>query len=225
MSRAGNLLARLIGSKSGVAATELALALPFFLGAGLWAVELSNFVLTNMHVSQLAVHLADNASRIGEKPLLKERKIYESDINDLLEGAGLQGGTQMGLFDNGRAIISSVEVVPGSKDDEQYVHWQRCVGSKDWASSYGEEDDKLADGIGPVGEEVYAFEGEAVMFVELVYEYKPLISKRFVGDPTIQAIASFTVRARRDLSEIYQRDKNSPDPIAKCNKFDNPYAA
>jgi len=225
MRRIRQLLARLAGANSGLAATELALALPFFLTAGLWGVELSNFALTNMHVSQLAVHLADNASRIGEKSLLEDRKIYESDINDLLEGASLQGGAPMGLFDDGRAVISSVEVVPGSETDEQYIHWQRCLGSKEWESSYGDEGDKLTEGVGPAGEEFYAFEGEAVMFVELVYDYKPLISTRFVGDPTIRAISSFTVRTKRDLSEIYQRDNNSPDPIAKCNTFDNPYAA
>jgi len=225
MSRFRKCLGRFARSTSGVAATEMALSLPFLLGAGLWGVELSNYALTNMHVSQLAVHLADNASRIGDKSLLEQRKIYESDINDLFQGASLQGGKQLALFDAGRAIVSSVEVVPGSLSSEQYIHWQRCVGKKDWNSSYGNSGDKLADGIGPAGEEVYAFDGEAVIFVEVAYDYKPLISARFVGVPTITAIASFTVRSTRDLSQIYQRDNSSPDPIASCTKFDNPYPA
>jgi hypothetical protein len=223
MSRRGTFLRRLTGARSGVAATELALTLPFLLGAALWAVELSNFALTHMHVSQLAVHLADNASRIGEKSLLEDRKIYERDINDLLEGASLQGGAQLGLFDNGRAILSSLEVIPGSDDDEQYIHWQRCVGKKRWNSTYGDQGDRFAEGIGPPGEEVYAFPGEAVMFVEVAYDYQPLISERFVGNPTIRAIASFTVRTKRDLSRIYQRDSGKPDPVARCPRFDNPY--
>lgn len=225
MKRIGQLLRRLARTNSGVAATELALSLPFLLGVGLWAVELSNFTIANMRVSQLAAHIADNASRIGDKSLLEERKIYESDIDDLLQGASLQGGVQMGLFDHGRAIISSVEVVPGSTTDQQYIHWQRCAGDKKWDSSYGDAGSTLADGMGPAGEEVYASSGDAVMFVELVYDYQPLISGRFVGNPTIKAIASFTVRSKRDLSQIYQRDPSSPDPVAGCATYSNPFPA
>lgn len=219
MTPVENLFRRLANSKSGVAATEMALSLPFLLGVGLWAIELSNYALTTMQVNQIASHLADNASRIGEKSLLEEVKIYESDINDLLEGASLQGGKRMDLFDNGRAMISSLE----NKKGQQYIHWQRCLGVKNVKSSYGKEGDDLDVGMGPAGEEVYAFEGEAVIFVELVYDYRPLISRRFVGEPTIRSISSFTVRNDRDLSKIHKRDKDITE--AKCKTYDNPYPA
>ena len=217
-------LKRLRRSTSGLALTEFALAMPVLLTAGLWGVETANFAVVNMRVSQLAIHLADNASRIGDTSTLENRKIYEADINDLLRGAFIQGG-RLDVFENGRAIISSLEVVPDS-DGDQYIHWQRCMGKRTWASSYGVEGDG-ADGsmagMGPAGREVMAFEGEAVIFVELVYEYQPLVSEMFIGKSDIHSIASFTVRDSRDLSGIYQRIPANPDPVAGCATFDNPY--
>lgn len=217
MTAIARLLRGLAGSRSGLAATELALSLPFLLGAGLWAVELSNYALTTMQINQIAATLADNASRIGEKSKLEERQIYEDDIDDLLQGASLQGGKTMQIFDHGRAIISSLE----NNNGDQYIHWQRCMGELNWTSSYGEEGDVLPDGMGPTGEEVYAPKDEAVIFVEVAYDYQPLISKRFIGNPRIRSIASFIVRNSRDLSKIYKRD--SSDPEAKCDKYENRY--
>lgn len=217
-------LRALARATSGVALTEFALSMPFLLMAGLWGVELANFAVVNMRVSQLATHLADNASRIGDTSTLEDRKIYESDINDLLHGAHIQGG-RLEFFEHGRAIISSLEVVPET-EDQQYIHWQRCMGAKTWDSSYGHEGDGLGgslSGMGPPDTQVRAFDGEAVMFVEVSYDYQPLVSSRFVGKPAINAIASFTVRDSRDLSQIYQRDVSRPDGIARCSTFDNPY--
>ena len=67
-----------------------------------------------------------------------------------------------------------------------------------------------------------AVDGEAVMFVEVVYEYEPLFAKAFVKSTTLTATAAFNVRQNRDLSQIYQRDPNQPDPVATCDKFDSP---
>jgi hypothetical protein len=78
--------------------------------------------------------------------------------------------------------------------------------------------------MGPAGREVIAFENEAVMFVELAYDYQPLVSARFVGTPEIRSVASFTVRSDRDLSGIFQRDTNAPDPVSNCNTFDSVFA-
>jgi len=227
MTGLGILLRKLAGQRSGIAMTEFALSMPFLLMAGLWGVETANFAITNMKVGQLAVHLADNASRIGDTSTLEDRKIYESDINDLLFGGAIQGGEAFSLYDHGRVIVSSLEVVPGTKT-QQYIHWQRCMGMKQWKSSYGEEGDGLSGslpGMGPPGEEVYAFEGEAVIFVEVAYDYQPLISARFVGTPVVNAISSFTVRSDRDLNEIYQRNPGAPDPVADCVKFENAFGS
>ncbi len=222
MSHLKKMMGRLRGSISGLAMTELALSLPFMLTAGMWGVELANYGVTIMRVNQLAVQIADNASRIGDTSMLEDRKIYEADIMDLLKGAHIQGGKGLDFFEHGRAIISSLEV---DADDNQYIHWQRCMGLKDWASTYGNVDDRLASGMGPAGREVIAFNDEAVMFVELAYDYNPLISAKFVGEPVIESIASFTVRSDRDLTGIFQRDVSNPDPVADCATNSNPFGS
>lgn len=220
-------LARLAASRSGVAATEFALALPFLLGAGLMGIDVANRAIVQTEVSQLAAQIADNASRIGDTSTLEDRKIYESDIDDLLRGAELQGGDKLGLYQHGRVIVSSLEVVPGT-DDQQYIHWQRCAGKKAHVSSYGLEGDGLGSGlagIGPAGREVRAFKDEAVIFVEVAYDYQSIVGSRFGFGGEITSTAAFTVRDDRDLTQIYQRDPDDPAPVASCGKYDDPTSA
>lgn len=207
---------RLLRSTSGVAMTEFALGAPFLLMAGLWGTETANFALVNMKVGQLAVHVADNASRIGDTSTLQDRRIYESDILDVFIGAQIQGGPGMTLYDRGRVIVSSLEV---DASGEQYIHWQRCRGALPVASSFGKTGDILPNGMGAVGNEVLAQDGDAVIFVQVNYTYQPLISSAFVGTPDISSIATFTVRDDRDLSQIYQRDPARPDPVQNCSAY------
>lgn len=219
------LARRLRRNTAGVAMTEFALTFPFILTLGLMGVETANRVLVQMKVVQLAHLIADNASRIGDESMLEDRRIYEGDINDLFYGAQLQGGDSIDLYTHGRVILSSLEVVPGTTD-QQYINWQRCLGQKNHASGYGDEGDgetsNTFPGMGPTGEEVIAFEDEAVMFVEVSYDYQSLIGNPFTFDTgSVNAIASYTVRADRDLSTIYQRDPGDPDPIADCDQFED----
>jgi hypothetical protein len=220
MSAARSMWRRLKRSRSGVAMTEFALSLPLLLTAGLWGLETANLAVTHMRVSQLAIHLADNASRVGDVSTLENRKIYESDINDLLLGASIQAGG-LEFFKHGRAVISSLEVVPET-EDQQYIHWQRCLGRREFDSSYGPEGTGLAGdlpGMGPAGAQVTATEGMAVIFVEVQYEYQALVSEMFVRNRTVEAIASFVVRDDRDLTQIYQRNPAGPDPVARCTMY------
>lgn len=220
-------LKRLAASRSGVAAVEFAVVLPFLLGTGLMGLEIANRVVVQMRVSQLASQIADNASRIGDTSTLQNRKIYESDLNDLFRGAELQGGARIGLFENGRVIISSLEVVPDT-DDQQYIHWQRCLGAKNHASSYGIEGDGLVGGLpgmGPAGEEVRAFPDEAVIFVEVAYDYESAVGETFGFSDEVTATASFTVRDDRDLTQVYQRDPADPDPVASCGVYGASFGA
>ena len=217
------LLRRLAASRSGVAATEFAIVLPFLLGVGLMGLEVANRAVVQMQVSQLASQIADNASRIGDTSTLQNRKIYESDLNDLFRGAQIQGGGRIRLFENGRVIISSLEVVPDT-DDQQYIHWQRCLGMKNHTSTYGVEGDGLDGGLpgmGPAGEEVWAFPDEAVIFVEIAFDYESLVGETFGYSDVVTATASFTVRDDRDLAQVYQRDPDNPDPVASCDVFES----
>lgn len=208
---------------SAVAMTEFALATPLVLTLGLWGLETANLAITHMRVSQTAMHLADNASRIGETSSLSKRKIYEDDINDFFLGSNLQAGESIDLYEFGRVIISSLQVEEGTSD-QQYIAWQRCKGRRQAQSDYGVQDTGKGDpsfqGMGPAGEEVFALKGEAVMYVEVSYEYQPLVTDAFLSTREIKATSAFTVRADRDLTQIYQRDTAAPDPIARCDVYD-----
>ena len=208
---------------SGVAAVEFALAVPFLLGAGLLGLETCNRVLVQMQISQIAIQVADNASRIGDTSVLEDRKIYEDDINDLFYGAHVQTSKGLALLEHGRVILSSQQVHPDFPE-RQYIDWQRCIGKKRYESSYGKEGDGLTNasfgGMGPKHEEVIAFEDDAVMFVEIAYDYQPLVGEPFsFGTHEVTAIASFTVRDDRDLGGIFQRDPTDPDEAAKCDIY------
>ena len=207
--------------RSGVALTEFALSLPLLLVAGLGGVETANLAVTTLRVNQVAMQIADNASRIGDTSSLEDRRIYESDINDLLLGSNIQAGQSIDLYNHGRAIVSSLEVVPGT-DDRQYIHWQRCKGTKAHMSSYGVQGDGVSTtlaGMGPPGEEVMAQRGEAVIFVEVSYDYQPLVPGFFNDSRVISSTSAYTVRDSRDLTQIYQRDAGSPDAIASCGVY------
>lgn len=220
------LLRRIARSRSGLAMTEFALAAPLLMTAGLYGTEVAWLALTHLKISQIAMHVADNASRIGDTTTLEYRRIYESDINDVFYGSDLQAGPQIDLYARGRVIVSSLEVVPGSASKQQYIHWQRCMGAMDWQSSYGDEGEGLGDpdfaGMGPPGEEVTAYdEDDAVIFVEIAYDYQPLFGDVFVQDTLINVHGAFNVRDSRDLSQIHQRKPADPDPVASCDKFDS----
>lgn len=212
---------RLASSNAGVAAVEMALGLPLVLMLGLWGAELGNLAITHMRVSQIAMQLADNGSRVGDISLLESLRVYESDINDILKGAEIQSGN-LDLFAHGRVVISSLEVVPGTAST-QYIHWQRCKGTRVFQSAYGPEGtgmDGSLDGMGLPGSEVTAAEGDAVIFVEVEYAYQPLVSARFVPNSVIRTTATFNVRDDRDLAQIYQRNAAAPDPVARCDIYD-----
>ncbi len=206
-------LRQIRSERSGLAAVEFAIILPFLMVAGITGTELAWYTMISMRVSQVAMQVSDNASRIGETSTVTSRKIYEADINDLLLGASLDGGNMLKVLNTGRIIISSLEV---KNTNQQYIHWQRCRGLKNVTSSYGAEGDVLAGGMGPTGHKVQAIEGDAVIFVEVVYDYQPLVTSSFMSNKTIRSIASFNVRNSRDLSQIY----NTPvAPISSCSTF------
>lgn len=225
-----SLLRRLLRSLSGVAMTEFALGAPFLMFVGMYGVEEANFVLVNMKINQLASHIADNASRIGDTSQLKYRKIFESDIDDLMIGANIHGGKSIDLFVHGRVVISSLEVwnqsvhaathaVPQS-DGVQFISWQRCLGAKHVNSFYGTQNAAMPTGMGPKGGEITAEPDNPVIFVEVTYDYQPLIAGKLIANKQIRSIAAFTVRDSRDQSQIYQRNAAKPDHVSDCTKYD-----
>ncbi|MBK5263855.1 MAG: pilus assembly protein [Alphaproteobacteria bacterium] len=185
---------------SGMALVEFALCLPFVITFAMTGTELTNFTTTKMRMSQIALHVADNASRIGTGTLLSSKQISEAQINDLLIGAGLQA-SQLNLYANGRVIVSSLEPVANPNTTSRFkIRWQRCSGSKVWPSSYGVQGDTDLSGITANGQQITAPDDGAVMFVEVAYSYQPLISSAFVPRTQIVEIAAMTVRDARDMA-------------------------
>lgn len=198
------LLKTLIKNCSGVALIEFAYSLPFLTVVGMAGTELTNYAWVKLQVSQIALNIADHASRIGENGVLQDIKIYESDINDVFTGADLEAGS-LDLAANGRVILSSLT---RNDDGGQWIQWQRCSGALDHDSSYGEEDDGATGtsfpGMGVAGKEITAAEDTAVMFVEVAYTYQPLFTQKWVPGPTqMVEYAAFNVRDDRDLTQIF----------------------
>ncbi len=178
---------------------ELGLSLPILLLLSLTGAEVTNYVITRMRIGQLALHLADNAARIGSGSQLQAKSINENDINDLLTGAGLQAD-ELKLYDNARVIISSLEPVATPNTTNKYrIRWQRCRGTKiGQVSAYGAAGTTNLDGMGKTGRLAIAPEGGATMYVEVYFEYKPIFSASFAPNTSFREEASMMVRDRRD---------------------------
>jgi Flp pilus assembly protein TadG len=207
------LLGRLRRDSSGLAMLEFAFMLPIFATLCLAGAELTNFIITKMRISQIALHLADNAARIGSGTQLQAKTISEADINDLLTGADMQSG-ELKLFTNGRVTISSIEPDPNN-DGKSMIRWQRCKGSKTaLTSNYGTAGAANLVGVGPPGRQVGAPDDGVTMFVEVRYQYTPLIKTSLSPVTELDEIASMMVRDRRDTSDDSKNANgtNNPNP-------------
>lgn len=227
-------LLRILHDRGGVAATEFAICVPLLLAAGGFGIELANYAIVNLRVSQAALNLADNGSRVGAMSSQSIVQLRESDINDVLQATRLQGDG-INLTNFGRITISSLENIQQSYDNApvQRIHWQRCIGLRsgtNYESGYGTArttDGTTADsstagtaapqGMGDVGYKVSAPNGSGLIFVEVNYDYQPLFGSMFLGSRRIHSIASLIVRDRRDYTMLY-----NPSPTAAratCDKF------
>lgn len=216
-SRFGRFARALAKGQSGVALTEFAFVAPIFLSMGLMGSETAYYTITHMQVSQIAMQVADNASRVGETDVLTARKVYEDDINGSLVGAEKAGNT-INLFEQGRVIISSLQQ---NADGGQWIAWQRCRGVKNYQSAYGTEGTGASGtsfpGMGEAGSEITASPGTAVMFVEVAYDYQSLTPFDWLDNEQIVYTAAFNVRDQRDLTQLYQT--NPPTGVANCNVY------
>ncbi len=196
-------LRALLRDSSAVAITEFALSLPVLLIFGLGGIEVANYTLTHMRVSQLAVSLADNASRAKEDSVSGTPRFREYDVNQSFLASELQS-SGLNLETNGRLILSSLEV---NDDGGQWIHWQRCYGDAPYASSYGVEGDGESGtgfaGMGPADRRVTAEDGYAIMVAEVIYDYEPVALGTFIPDSPIRKFAAMYVRDDRDLSQVY----------------------
>ena len=223
---------RLSRDRSGLALLEFALSMPIVLALGLYGVETANLALANLRISQMALNLADNASRVGVQSSLATEQLREVDINDVLAALRNQGAA-MKLSTRGRVTLSSLEEQNGN----QVIHWQRCLGLKSgtgYASSYGATsptdgtDTSAANdgivspgGMGDAGAKVIAPPNSGLMFVEINYDYMPVVGTAWLpsGAVKLHYIASFIVRDRRDFSQIFNPAPATAAIRSTCDKF------
>jgi len=234
MKRLVNAARRLWRDSRAVSVMEFALGAPVLIALGGYGIEVSNLAITNMRVSQYALQLADNASRIGVSSGLASYQLREGDINDVLQGLRLfSAGTHLTQY--GRVTLSSLENVQQSYDDDnvQRIHWQRCVGLKSgvgFDSSYGtatktagsdgtsaNRGTDAPDGMGEQGQKVNAPDNTGVIFVEVNYQYQPLFGSLFVNPTKLHYVASVIVRDKRDFSQIYNPAPTSAP--STCDKY------
>lgn len=194
-ARARGLAARLRGCQSGVAMVEFALSLPVLTTLGLFGLETANLAMANLRVSNIAMLTADNAARVRDS-------IDEANVNELMTGAKMSGDN-ISFRQNGRIILSSIEpntAGSGGASTGQWIRWQRCDGAKHVSSSYGlqgaGQTNNSIQAVGPAGNQISASPGSAVMMVEVVYDYQPIVSNALLGARTIRYESAFNVRQR-----------------------------
>lgn len=192
---------RLLRNTSGVSAVEFAIVLPLFMILGMYGAEIAWMNAAAMEVSQVALSLADNASRLGQTDNSGVTPtITQSDVNSVLAGALDEGGT-IGLDANGRVILSSLEVHPVT--GKQYIHWQQCQGKGTQQSKHGKPDltgsaiSSIATGISIGSKTLVAPTGSAVMVAEVWYRYDGLFGTMFIKPITIHEEAAIIVRDDR----------------------------
>jgi Flp pilus assembly protein TadG len=182
------LLKALLKDRRGLQLIEFAYGAPVLLGIGLGGVEISNLTVARMRISQLGAMVSDNAARVGENNGIALKKVYESDMNDIFEAVRIQG-TPIDFANKGRVIISSLQQ---NAAGGQWIAWQRCYGAKAWPSSYGVSGNGRTGttfvGMGPAGAQIQAPPSNAVMFVEIAYDYDSIV------EPFAQGLQYFGLR-------------------------------
>ncbi|MFV0622405.1 TadE/TadG family type IV pilus assembly protein [Sphingomonas sp. ac-8] len=182
----------------GVALMEFALSLPILLTIALYGVETANLAIASTRVNQIANTIADNAARVRDS-------IDERDVNELLLGANLIGGS-IDFGTRGRVVVSSVSPngQTGSKAG-QWIRWQRCTGALNTAASqprYGKEGAGKSDGslkyIGTAARPIAATGTTNLIYTEVTYRYKPIVAEALFGPKVLRSEAAFSVRERKE---------------------------
>ncbi|MFA9200718.1 MAG: TadE/TadG family type IV pilus assembly protein [Cypionkella sp.] len=195
---------RLAGDSRGVSLIEFAYILPVFITLGMVGAEVAWMASVNMQVSQVALSLADNASRLGQSDNSSVTPtITEADVDSIMSGA-LRQGAAYNLATRGRVILSSVEYDKAS--GKQFIHWQRCRGTLARTSAYGNDGARNGltgtsiAGVGQAAQKVRAADGSAVMVAEVFLEYQSLFAGTLTGPKQFRQEAVFAIRDDRNLA-------------------------
>lgn len=226
LMRPNRFLRTLRRDTRGAIMIEFAFVFPVMLAMGMYGVDTANLAITNLRLNQIALNLADNSSRVGATSNLSKQQMRVVDVEDVFIAAQKQGNS-VGLTDNGRVILTSLE---RDSTGTQKIHWQRCFGNKTGAtyeSHFGkvkntdgdQETDTNGNGVidaseiqnggqaasAGIGDPVKVSaptNDSGVMFVEINYRYTPMFPWLFTATD-LSFTASFIVRDKRDFSQLY----------------------
>ncbi|MBH1998558.1 MAG: pilus assembly protein [Sphingomonadaceae bacterium] len=194
---------------AGIAAVEFALSLPVLVGLTMYGAEAANMAYTSQKLGDIATLTADSVSRI-------RLSISNGDVTDAFGGIKILGDS-IKLRDNGRIIVSSITPVLNASNNvsNQKLRWQRCSGALVKSSAFAttENTNIGAAGMGPTGRQIAATKDSELIFVEVYYTYRPLISSSFFGTPQMSAYAAMAVR-ERTANDLLSNGTNSP-----CNTY------
>ena len=206
-------LRTLLRDSTAVSVIEFALVLPLFMTLGMYGAEIAWMNAAALEASQVAIALADNASRLGQTDNSGVTPtITGADIDSVLTGA-LEEGKSIDLADHGRVILSSLEA--HQTTGNQYIHWQQCKGAMDKDSKHGTPDltgsalAAIASGSKVGKSTVTAPPGSSVMIAEVWYQYQALFGTMFVKPITIYEQAAVIVRDNRNLDPGISSPKTS----------------
>jgi hypothetical protein len=212
--RLGALFGRFVRDTGATSAVELGLALPFLMGLALTGTEVVSLALIHVKLNQLAITVADNASRAKQTQVNGAPQFREYDVNQVFRAAALQS-EELDIPKRGRIILSSLQVNSGGG---QWIAWQRCWGKSTWASRYGPQGTGATGtafkGMGYTSTKMTADAGTAIMFVEIAYDYKPFFLGSILPAKLIRKEAALYVRDDRDLTQIYNPSPTST--VASC---------
>lgn len=222
--------------RSGVAFVEFAFAMPVLLALGLFGLETANYAMANLRVSNIAMLTADNAARVRDS-------IDEADIVELFTGAKMSG-TNISFAANGRIILSDLEpTTTGGKQwlrwqrcdgALNYTNANAAIrpltasgtvitnGTEIYATDRtnvstapSSETKATLTSVGTAPNVISAQAGNAVMLVEVAYNYQPIIPNSFLTGRRITYVSAFNVRQRTDQT---LRNVNKITPRS-CNAF------
>ncbi len=203
-SQVKSLVRKLSSDASGAAAIEFALILPIMTAVGMMGTEIGYMAMVNLQISQVSLAVADAGSRLEQTNNNSVAPtVTEADIDSVMVGADKMGD-RFNLKENGRVILSSLEKDPAT--GKQFIHWQRCFGDLKVNSDYG--NDSSNNGLnGPalvsmgsgVNKVTSPTTNQAVMFVEVFYDYKGLFGTMFIKKMRFKQEAAYLVRDIRDL--------------------------
>ncbi len=237
-NRVRSTLRALRDCTSGLAFIEFAMSLPVLLLLGLAGLETANFAMAHLRVSNIAMVTADNAARIRDV-------IDEADVTDLLTGAKETGaninfaengriiltdleptptgGNQWIRWQRcdgalnytnpntawrprtaaGAAIVNGTEMYNSDRVTPNTSTPSSPAATPTFAS------------MGTAPTTIAAQAGSAVMVVEVVYNYQPIIPNSFLTGRQIRYESAFNVRQRTDQT---LRNESRITPKS-CNLF------